>query len=182
MDNNYIHWASLTKTSDKQVNEKIFNHVANDAFMLVSHEYLALESANIKYKDLRNWFSSRLVREDRHNMAWKTPFGHYYGADQIQYNGKYFAEDVSYYLESLQKICRFREAVGDYSIILRTYLNKLSEDNRDYRYYEEVKPLIGILESEDYLRVSENNEIRELYKKCMDQCANLYNRYMTEVR
>jgi len=182
VDNNYIHWASITKTNEIEVNESIFNYISNVKYDIVSSEYKALESVNIRYEELKKWYCSSLTRADENNMAWRTPFGHYYGVDQVKNNGLYFAKDVNCFLASLQKLCHYRESNGNYIIVLRGYYDILSGDKGDYAYYELVKPLIGILEQENYLRVSENDEIRKLYVECMNQCSRLYNQYMTVVR
>lgn len=181
VDNNYIYWASLTNTDDKELNEKIFNHIANDEFSIVSKEYLALKTRGIEYKDLCQWYSATLVRETKNNMAWKTPFGHYYGTDQINNNGSYFANDVCHLLGTLQSSCEFRECNGEYIKVLDHYRNLLLQ-NDDYSYYTQIKSLEEILQKEDYLKVSKNIEIRELYTQCMDIISQLYNCYMSAVR
>lgn len=181
VDNNYIHWASLTKTEDKKLNEIIFNHIANDEYSIVSQEYLALQTKGIKYEDLRQWYGATLTRDSRYNMAWETPFGHYYGADQIDNNGKYFADDVSQYLVILQERCKFRECDGEYIDILNYYRNILLQNDDDL-YYQQIKPLAEMLQKEDYLKVSTNTEIRELYLQCMNIISSLYNCYMSAVK
>ncbi len=184
VDNNYIYWASLTKTEDKHINEIIFNHLANDPYDKVSHSYQALRTKGIEYEDLKHWYQASLVRESKDNMVWKTPFGHYYGADQIENNGKYFANDVSRFLANLQERCEFRECNGEYIKVLEYYRDVLlhNQMDSDYMIYYKVKPLEEILRKEDYLRVSTNSEIRELYIQCIDVIGNLYNRYMSVAR
>ncbi len=184
VDNNYIHWASLTKTEDKYLNEIIFNHLANDKYDKVSYCYKAFREKGIEYEDLKHWYNASLIRDSRYNMAWETPFGHYYASNQIENNGKFFANNVSHFLASLQERCDFRECNGEYIKVLEYYCNVLLNNQMDTNYanYCMVKPIEEILLKEDYLRVSKNSEIRELYIQCMDLISNLYNRYMTVVR
>jgi hypothetical protein len=117
-------------------------------------------------------------------MVWITPFGHYYSADQIENNGRYFATDVSGFLVSLQERCDFRECNGEYIKALNYYHSKLLNEQTDKEYsnYLNIKPLDGILLKEDYLKVSKKSEVRELYSQCMDIISCLYNRYMSVVR
>ena len=42
VDNNYIHWASLTDSGDRETNRDIFNYISKGEFSKVTHSYLAL--------------------------------------------------------------------------------------------------------------------------------------------
>ena len=45
------------------------------------------------------------------------------------------------------------------------------------------RPVVpSLLESESYLKLCPNEEIRNMYLDCMKECSNLYNRYMSAVR
>lgn len=182
VDNNYIYWASKTKVYEKEINEEIFNYIENKSFELVSNENSVFKSINISYEELKMWYKTSLVRTSEHNMAWMTPFGHCYGADQIENNGKYFANDVAGYLKDLLRKCKFREAGGSYIKILDYYLDILKKDDNNIYYYKEVEDLIKLLENENYLVVSDNEGIRQKYLLIKQISANLYNQYMSAIR
>lgn len=182
VDNNYIYWASFSKTYDKEQNEAIFNHIANDPFDLVSNEGLVLKSVNFDYDDLRSWYNTELVRTSDCNMAWNTPFGHYYGKDQIRFNGKYFANDVAGFLDVLVERCRFREANGSYEAVLDYSLNELMKKDKDVFYYTKVKYLIEMLTKEDYLVLSNSKHIRRKYILFCESADKLYNLYQSAIR
>ena len=65
--------------------------------------------------------------------------------------------------------------------ILKNYLSLLTED-KEYLYYLKMKPLISILKCEQYLKLSKNEVVRNLYLECMKQSDALYNQYMNVVR
>ena len=179
VDNNYIYWLSVTKTEDMELNEQIFNHVANDCVINVAHEYKVLKQANIKYDELKDYYSVRLTRVHTHNMAWKTPFGHYYGKDNVEKNGYFFARDIKGFVDSVHVRCELREAGGRYEAVLEEYETMLSAaDTYDYR----VRTLDELLKAESYLTISLNENVRKSYKKCCEMCSNLYNAYMTAAR
>lgn len=179
VDNNYIYWLSVTKTEDVELNEKIFNHVANDGVINVTQQYKALKQADIRQEKLKDYYSVRLSRVYAHNMAWQTPFGHYYGKDNIDKNGYFFARDVKGFVNSVHVRCELREADGRYEAVLKEYEVFLSEaDTYDYR----VRMLDELLKSESYLCLSFNENVRGLYSKCCEMCGSLYNKYMTAAR
>jgi len=179
VDNNYIYWLSVTNTEDVELNEQIFNHVANDCVINVAHEYKALKQANIKYDELKDYYSVRLTRVHTHNMAWQTPFGHYYGKDNIEKNGYFFARDIKGFVNSVHVRCELREAGGKYEAVLEEYEAVLSAaDTYDYR----VRTLDELLKAESYLNISLNENVRKSYKKCCEMCSKLYNAYMTAAR
>ena len=84
-----------------------------------------------------------------------------------------------YYSESAK--CKYRLMDNYYFKILEDY-KKLLKQKENYEYYYEMKPLISLLESESYLKLCSNEEIRNMYLDCMKECSNLYNRYMSAVR
>ena len=45
-----------------------------------------------------------------------------------------------------------------------------------------VKPVAELLAKERYLAISPDRDVRELYRRCCDLCAERYNAYMTAVR
>lgn len=178
VDSNYICWWSVTNLNDIEINEDIFNFIANNSFNMHSSEYKVLGYE--RYDEIRNWYNCNITKANIDGMYWQTPFGHYYGADK-ENHGKNFARDIQIFYNELIEKCNFRIYEGFYIDILKNYLYILSKDV-DYMYYYEMKPLISILKCESYLRLSPDVNARELYIKCMEECNSLYNRYMTVVR
>ncbi len=181
VDNNYIHWLSITKTSDTEINEQIFNYIANQDYQYVSHEYKVLQSRNLDPDMLDNIYKARLIRGNRENVVWETPFGCYYGKDQIQYNGRFFANDIAHFCDKLRKRCEIREMKGIYKTVLQGYISYVSSI-KYMRYESDIKPLSELLRNEDYLLMSPNKEVRDLYIQCCNLCRSKYNDYMTAVR
>lgn len=183
VDNNYIHWLSVTKIDDAGANERIFNHLAGCAwpYPYVSHEYLALRQKGLEYEVLKQAYAARLTPGKEGGTAWETPFGHYYGRDQAENNGRYFAQDVRLFARALQKKCEVRQAGGAYKTILRAYIQAVSAI--DFMSYpNEIEPLAGLLAGESYLALSPDKEVRELYYRCREACGQKYNAYMSAVR
>lgn len=175
IDNNYIVWCSITNLHDKENNREIFNYIVNNCFNIFSQEYFVLGSE--RYNEIKNWYNCGIVRSTIDGMCWRTPFGQYYG-DAEDNHGKYFAMDILSFYEELIEKCNFRINEGNYIDILKSYLFILTKEAN----YNKIKPLISILESESYLRLSSNETVRDLYLKCMKECSSLYNRYMDAVR
>ena len=79
VDVNYVYWVSLTKTHELEKNEAIFNHIVNQPYALVaSWHNIGLLSGD----ELRRYYRAELRRTNERGMAWRTPFGHYYGQKQ----------------------------------------------------------------------------------------------------
>lgn len=178
LDNNYVVWCSLTKLNDKELNTKIFDYIANNVFDLISTEYKVL--GNERYAEIRKWYVCTIRKSTLPNMYWETPFNHYYGEDK-ENHGRCFSRDIQQLYNELIKKCEFRDFELRYKEILKRYIELLTKE-KDYQYYYEMKPLISILESESYLRISKDKDLRLLYLSCMEECYSLYNRYMTAVR
>ena len=179
VDNNYIYWLSVTKTEDTELNEKIFNHVANDGITMVSQMYKALEVGNLRYSDLKAYYTVRLSRAHTHGMAWKTPFGHYYGENQTERNGGFFARDVKHFVKDVHQRCELRECGGRYEAVLEGYLEYLKSEEG---YSSKARTLHDLLATEDYLCISPCEKVRQLYMECCKICSELYNQYMTAAR
>lgn len=116
-------------------------------------------------------------------MEWQTPFGHYYGTDEIENNGSFFAKDIHSFPDVLRHRCVAREADGTYLSVMKKYmeiLNRTYSDPEDAYYNSES--VIELIECESYLAFSENNEVRTIYAQLCEKCSGLYNAYMTVVR
>ena len=182
VDNNYIYWASLTDSSDKEMNANIFDYISRGTIRKVSHLYQAIEAAGLSYEEIRRWIKICLRRKSDDPMSWLTPFGGNFCSTQIQHNGKFFARDIAGYMDANREKCRFREAGGDYEKVLDYYLSIFDEDDGNDFCYVSLQKLIHIIESEEYLYGSENPEIRRKYIELRKKAESLYNRYMTVVR
>lgn len=182
VDNNYIYWASLTESRDKEMNGYIFDYISRGRIKKVTHFFKVVEAAGFLFEDVRRWVKIRLTRRPNDLMAWITPFEANFASDQVKYNGQFFAKSISYYMRDIREKCRLREADGAYEKVLDYYLTVMNADDGDAGYYFKVKKLIRIIEAEDYLYGSENPEIRRKYIKLRELSESLYNRYMSAAR
>ena len=179
VDANYIYWASLTKTCELEKNEAIFNHVANEPFVLVSSwRNIGL----LSHDELKRYYRAELRRTGERDMAWRTPFGHYYGRKQMAQNGGYFAKDVAGFVSVLHRRCEFREAGGAYEAMLDFWLVELAKAEADAHLYPRVEPLVEMMKQESYLVLSRRAPIREKYLLLCEKAGEVYNRYMSAVR
>ena len=178
LDNNYIVWCSLTNLSDQEVNAKIFDYIASSNFKIYSTEFKVL--GREQFEKTRNSFKCIIRKSIIPELSWETPFEHGYGSDK-ENHGAYFSKDVRAFFNDQLNKCDFRISEGCYLDVLKNYYDILKKDT-DYGYYCKMKPLIAILESESYLRLCKDVNVRTLYLKCMEECSTLYNRYMTSVR
>jgi len=177
-DNNYIFWASRSKTYEKDKNEAIFNYTANEPFGVVSQRYMV----GINYGDLKRYYRADLKRSKENGMAWKTPFGHYYGLKQVNDNGRYFAQDVESFVRKLHRRCNYREANGAYEAMLDFWLGEISRIEDDALRYPSIELLVEMIKEESYLILSLNEPIREKYLLLLKKSDDMYNRYMSIVR
>lgn len=184
LDNNYIYWASFTNTDDRELNKAIFNYIADDFFQvdIVSSQRNVLEFINFPYDALDTWYRTELRRASEDYKAWETPFDHYYGKKPIEDNAESFARDISEHLKTLLTRCQFREANGAYEEILDYCLCELSMDGGNVYYYEQVKEMIYMLEAEQYLILSDQEQIREKYFRFRKEAGRLYNQCQSASR
>ncbi|SHO52352.1 hypothetical protein [Anaerocolumna xylanovorans] len=177
IDNNYIHWASFTNTDDKELNAAIFKYIADESigFEMVSSERAILEFIKVPYDALDIWYRTELYRKREEGAGWETPFGHNYGKNAIELTASSFAYDVSKHLDVLLRRCRFREANGLYESVLDYCLCELSKDGGNVFYYECVVDLISMLQQEQYLILSDQEQIREKYFRFRKEVSRLYN-------
>lgn len=182
VDNNYIYWASLTDSSDVEMNGYIFDYISVGRVKKVCSLPKAAESVGLHYEGVKRWVKIRLTRKKEDDMAWNTPFGASFASSQRKHNGQFFAKQIAGYMTGIRAKCKLREAGGAYEKVLDYYLAVMNEDDGNSNYYYKVKNLIHIMESEDYLYGSENPEIRRKYIRLREFGEALYNRYMTAAR
>ena len=53
VDNNYIYWASLTDSSDKEMNANIFDYISRGSVRKVSNLYQVIVAAGLSYEEIR---------------------------------------------------------------------------------------------------------------------------------
>lgn len=186
-DNNYAFWISITEVADKASNEEIFNTIAKcideGNYDNLASEYKVLSAHGITWEKTRDWYNFIFRPSPYPNTSWSTEFGHYYGSDQIEKNGFYFAKDVEALPAKLKERCFYREACGNYLKVLEFYdtvYDNLSGDR--VQNYMEFKEIADILEKEKYLLCSNNEDVRTKYIELRRKASKLYNDYMTEVR
>ena len=180
LDNNYICWASITSLDESDLIVSIIDYILKREPVRVSSIYFALGS---RYEEVMKWHKFRISKtlySDGEYRYYSQATPAYLGDDEI-YLAKYMSEEINrFYYSELSK-CKFRLMDNYYFKILEGY-KKLLEQKENYEYYYEMKPLISLLESESYLKLCPNEEIRNMYLDCMKECSNLYNRYMSAVR
>jgi len=178
VDNNYIHWASLTKTNEREKNEAIFNYIANEPFTFVS-------SPNLKgvptYYNLKEYYRATLKRSSDKG-SWDTPFGVRFGKSEAKYHGNFFAGHVATFLHELQNYCYYREMGGACEIMLDSWIAMLEKGKSDWDCYRRIEPLPKMIEKESYLRVSESETIRKKYLLLCEKLSAAYCRYMDVAR
>ncbi len=175
----YTFWLSVTKTDELELNEEIFNHIANEDYNYVTQFHTALAAKNLKPADLVNYYMVSLTRSKVKDMEWETPFGNYYGTKQIKRNGWFFARDVKAFSGETNKLCELRECDGKYEMVLEDYAQALRNAS-EYDYT--VQALEKLLKQEEYLCLSRRENVRALYLECCRKCAELYGQYMTQAR
>ena len=93
------------------------------------------------------------------------------------------AEMIVPHCEETKKLCKMREVRGKYIEIMRCYLDMLSATTGDARAdYAQHEMLIKLIKTEKYLRLSDNDTVRQLYQQLEARCYRLYQDYMTEAR
>ncbi|MFC8562362.1 hypothetical protein, partial [Peribacillus frigoritolerans] len=180
LDNNYICWTSITILDESDLIVTIIDYILKRKPVMVSSISCAL---GFRYEEVMKWHKFRISKKlygDGEYRYYSQASPAYLG-DNEMYLAKYMSGEINrfYYLE-LSK-CKYRLMDSYYFKILEGY-KKLLTQKENYEYYYEMKPLISLLKSESYLKLSPNEEIRNIYLDCMKECSNLYNRYMSLVR
>lgn len=174
LDNNYSCWCSITSIQDREKNANIFNHVIKLKNKVISNETHALGS---RYEEIKNWHRFQIYKRDHlRQLQYYSPV-----SSIFVLNGKTFANEIQNFSKQEREKCEFRLKDLTYKSILETYQKILSK-NANADYYNKIKPLINIIESESYLKLCPDSEIRKLYIQCANLCRDLYNRYMTVTR
>lgn len=128
--------------------------------------------------ELEDWYILRIYRDIQ--GKWHTPFPHHYTEHRSQDLSKLIARDLQRFIKQLKQRCDYRNILGNYSTILQTY-QKIYQDH-DPDYYHALNELSAIIEQEQYLLLSDHEEIRKAYIHCKNAKHDLYNQYMTQNR
>ncbi|MBR2802354.1 MAG: hypothetical protein IKE21_07155 [Erysipelotrichaceae bacterium] len=171
----YPYWISETDIRDIETNTAILESMLHQDFSSFTDM-----SRGISRK-LKDCYRRRIIVSGKDV---KTPFDHGYAKEQPQYWSRFIAGDICSHYRRIKELCRERELEGRYLGFLETYLEKLeTETSSDpVKDYEGKKILMDLIRSEDYLLVSDNQEIRDTYIRIRDVIAELYNSYMSIVR
>lgn len=154
-DNCYIYWFSVTKMDDDESNRMILEWLNICVPTKFGHGYIAAKKTKYTYEQIRNFYCAEIRN-----------------ADDIIEQKKLAAEKS-----------RTLNCEGDLLQKLRSYRKKLSSSTGDPRKdYAKHKNLIRKIESQSYLRGSDDPKVRELYNEVDSLCSHIYNSYMTEVR
>ncbi len=101
--------------------------------------------------------------------------------DSSYNNGLLLANEIKkFYRVELSK-CQYRLIDEVYIDVLNRYKSVLMKEMSP-DYYHQMLPVIAILESESYLKLCPNEEVRNLYLDSLKICSSLYNTYMSHVR
>lgn len=176
MDGQYPCWVSRTGVHDIKTNTAVANAVLFDDFSTFTSLFPKLNS--LMQGCYRRRFT--LMGTDI-----KTPFDYGFSSepDQIKYWGQHIARGISSHYRRIKELCAYRELHGQYLGFLRSYLSMLESRTDDaVRDYEGKRALIDLIRSEDYLFVSDDEAIRNMYVKIRHEIGELYNDYMTIVR
>lgn len=177
MDGQYPYWASITDVGDVETNEPIADAMLFEDFS--SFTSMRPKLYNLTHDRYRRRFS--VV-----GGAINTPFEYGFSSEpeQIRYWGHHLAVGILRHYREIKELCKVRELDGDYLAFLRSYLEMLDTrtSDDDVRNYEDKRPLIKLLTSEDYLYVSDDESIRSAYVEARQKINSLYNRYMSIVR
>jgi len=178
LDNNYICWCSITTIDERETNTDIFNYLLKLNQKMTASESKVLAA---RYREVMRWhmlrINKRFYNEEYHYYS---PASGAFFVDNEENFGDYFSREVSIFYNLKLSKCEYRLIDNAYIKILEKYKTILTQKS-DYKYYYEMKPLISILHNESYIELCSNEEIRNLYLDCIEECSNLYNRYMTAV-
>ncbi len=182
-DSAYIYWLSETDVRDTETTREIYDYIYDYDYVSLTTLSASASAVGLTYDGIRELYHASLERSNDPGVLWRTPFGHYYGTDQKQYNGTFFANDLAALPAKLRSQCRAREADGLYVAVLQRYLDVLSAPVKDpVKAYVDAKPLMDIIAAEKYLRFSEREEVQSLYLAIYRKCGELYSGFMNAVR
>ena len=175
MDGYYPYWISETDVCDTATNTAVVENMLHEDFSC-----FARMDGKI-YRKLKDCYRRRIVISGNDVS---TPFGHGYAKEQPQYWGRFIAGDICSYHKRLKQLCKERELEGRYLEFLQVYLKKLETETTSdpVKDYESKKVLMDLIRGEDYLLLSDDRDIRDIYIRIRNVISELYNTYMSIVR
>ncbi|WP_166243127.1 hypothetical protein [Paenibacillus turpanensis] len=180
VDHNYICWCSITNLSEKEINAAIINLLlsfSNERMYSTEHRVLGP-----RYQEIKRWHYFTVRREwYEDHYRYRSPVSNCFFGTPPHNNGVFLVHEIDNFVREERKKCHFRLIDPVYVSILHTYKTLLRKQNNP-EYYQEVLPLIKLLENEAYLKLCHDEEVRRVYWECLDQGSSLYNAYMTAVR
>ncbi|MDR0863260.1 MAG: hypothetical protein LBN30_10935 [Oscillospiraceae bacterium] len=179
LDNNYICGLSFSGISNIRRTQTIIDSMAVGSHVIVSTEYKVLGS---KYDEIRNeWYRLKLSK-----VMMNEEVRYYCAGVDYQFPQSGIADNIKNAFDNLLKTCDARMAESAYLNVLQSYCGLLSKYKRGEpeaaSYYVRMKPLIAIMETENYLRLSSDSDIRDLFVSIVKSSKDLYNAYMDEAR
>lgn len=175
MDGSYPYWVSETDIGDIETNTAIIESILHEDFTSFTGVYGEINRKLTGCYRRRIQISGDVVI---------TPFDHGYDKKQPQYWSRFIAQDIYYYHKRLKELCGERELDGRYLEFLQAYLKKLeTQISADpVKDYESKRILMDLINTEDYLLLSDNKDIRDTYIRIREVTGSLYNAYMSIVR
>ena len=189
VESNFVFWFSETDLEDVERNRAIFAHIVRAKPTAFTDWFRMIPQTGYSFGRLASFYHERVRSGEQERKAlkdtqWVTPFGHRChvrsGPEEV---GRFFADNIREHYRNLKLRCKSREAGGAYLGILQSYLEELSRSSGNpVTDYEEKKPLIDLIDSEQYLLCSDDPALRSLYLKLVYRGIELYNAYMYIVR
>ena len=176
MDGQYPYWVSVSDVKDTETNTEILNRILFDEFTEFTRTWPILDE--MMQHRYRRRFCLR-------NGEITTPFDYGISSEpgQQAYWGSMMAKAIYRHWHEIRDLCRYRELDGRYLEFLKEYLNLMkTRTSDDVRNYEDKRILMKLINSEDYLFQSEDENIRATYILIREEIDSMYNRYMTIVR
>ena len=141
--------------ADYETNEKIFDYITTTEPTIFGSESHVIDKTKYNYEKLRR-------------MYWA----------EIKYAG-----NIMYHYKEMKELCRIREANGKYLEIMRYYANLLQTRTGSLSAdCDRNRGVYQLLKNERYLLLSENGNVRKMYRQLEKMWSKMYNAYMTEAR
>ena len=178
LDNNYICGLSFSSVSDLVRTQAIIDGMANSARSLISTQHKILGE---RCNDVRKWYRLKLSQEIREDETL-----YLLAETGVHFPLNFMSKQIETAFSNLLKACEARLAGGNYLSVLQNYLEILTKyargDAEAADHYLQVRPLINIVQTEDYLKLSSSAEVRNLFLSLEEGVDGLYGAYMDKYR
>jgi len=174
IDGNYITWFALANIEEEL--SPYIKEILHDEIVHFSDDYIQFNSHG--YSDYVYWYTFR-IRCDV--QGWLTPFGHGYSMKQPENIPGFIAKDLKEYYWKLKQAALLRDNTIDYKAMVDSYTEQYSTQ-LDPMLYPSMAALHLVVDNDKYLLLSDNENLRDSYIKCLKAQRVLYNRYMTLAR